>query len=83
MIRTVGKQKDGDEWIVIFDDGTPPLYVDLLTELAEEDGIVRMSFAAISADGEGSTSKADVSVRLRMKSEIAWGLCRSLHALEG
>lgn len=82
MIRTVGKIRDGDEVIVIFDDGTDAMWCDLLTEISEHDGIVRMSFASISQDGDG-VAKADVAVRLRMKTETAWGLCRSLRALEG
>lgn len=82
-MRTVGKiEGDGDEWIVIFDDGTDPVWADLVTEISEHEGIIRMSFAAISKDGEG-VEKADVSVRLRMKADTAWGLCRSLRALEG
>lgn len=84
MIRTVGKMhiEGTDQWVVVFDDGTTPFYVDLITEIADEDGIIRMSFAAISSDGEG-IPKADVVARLRMKSDVAWGLCRSLKALEG
>lgn len=84
MIRTVGKmQIEGtDEWLVIFDTGLAPLHVDLITEIAEEDGIVRMSFAAISTNGDG-IPKADVVARLRMKTDVAWGVCRSLRALEG
>lgn len=82
MTRTVGKFLDGDEVIVIFDDGTSPFFVDLVTEIAEEDGIVKMSFAAISQNGDG-IAKADVVARLRMKTDVAWGLCRSLRALEG
>lgn len=81
-MRTVGKVRDGEEVIVIFDDGTDPLWADLVTEISEHDGIVRMSFAAISTNGDG-VPKADVSVRLRMKVETAWFLCRSLKALEG
>lgn len=82
MIRTVGKIRDGDDIVVIFDDGTDPLWADLCTEISEHDGIVRMSFAAISTNGDG-VPKADVVARLRMKTETAWALCRSLHALEG
>jgi hypothetical protein len=80
-MRTVGKVRDGEDVIVIFDDGTDPLWVDIVTEISEHDGIVRMSFAAISTNGDG-VPKADVSVRLRMRTETAWFLCRSLKALE-
>lgn len=81
-MRTVGKIRDGDELIVIFDDGTDALWADIVTEISEHDGIVRMSFAAISTNGDG-VPKADVVARLRMRVETAWGLCRSLKALEG
>ena len=82
MIRTVGKVRDGDDVLIIFDDGTDPHWVDVVTEVSEQDGIVRMSFAAISQDGDG-VAKADITVRIRMKLELAWHLCRSLKALEG
>lgn len=82
MIRTVGKIKDGDEWLVIFDSGTTPIHVDLFTEIAEEGGIVRMSFAAITKDGDG-IAKADVVARIRMVESVAWSLCRALKGLEG
>jgi len=83
-MRTVGKIHDDgrDEWIVVFDDGTPAIHVDLVTELSEHEGIISMSFASVSKDGDG-IRKADVSVRLRMKADIGWSLCRSLKALEG
>jgi hypothetical protein len=82
VIRTVGKVRDGDEILIVFDDGTDPVWADIVTEISEHEGIIRMSFAAISQDGDG-IPKADVSVRLRMKTETAWSLCRSLRALEG
>lgn len=82
MIRTVGKIRDGKDVLIIFDDGTGPLWIDVVTEISEHDGIVRMSFAAISVNGDG-IPKADVVARLRMKTETAWHLCRSLKALEG
>lgn len=76
----VGKIRIGegpDDVVVHFDQGTPPLHVDLVTELDEVDGIIRISFAAITQDGDG-TKKADIVARLRMKKEIAWELCREL-----
>lgn len=82
MLRTVGKIRDGDEILVIFDPGTTPVFVDIATEIAEEDGIVRLGFAAITQNGDG-IPKADVVVRIRMKVDVAWALCRSLKALEG
>ncbi|MDX0615176.1 hypothetical protein GOD03_11845 [Sinorhizobium medicae] len=68
---------DPDDVVVLFDPGAPPLHVDIFTELDEEGGIVRISFAAITQDGDG-TKKADIVARLRMKKEIAWELCREL-----
>lgn len=82
MPRTVGKIKDGDDWLVIFDEGIKPLHVDLFTELVHDEGLVRMSFAAVSQHGDG-TKKADVVVSLRMPEGLAYGLCRALRALEG
>lgn len=76
----VGKIRIGegpDDFVVLFDPGAPPLYVDLLTELDEDEGIVRMSFAAITQDGDG-TKKADIVARLRMTKDTAWRLCREL-----
>lgn len=82
MPRTVGKiQHDGD-WVVIFDEGIAPLHVDLFTELFTEEGIVRMSFAAITQHGDG-TKKADVTVSLRMSEDTAFSLCRALKGLQG
>lgn len=81
MLRTVGKIRNGDEVLIIFDNGTPPVFVDIATEVAEEDGIVRLGFAAITQNGDG-IPKADVVVRMRMKTEVAWELCRSLKALQ-
>lgn len=82
MPRTVGKIRDGDDWLVIFDDGIKPLHVDLFTELFHDDGIVRMSFAAVTQHGDG-TKKADVVVSLRMSEDLAYSLCRALKALGG
>lgn len=81
MIRTVGKMENGGDWIVIFDDGTAPLHVDLVTEVVEEDGIIRISFAAVSKDGDG-IAKADVVARIRMIENTAWDMCRRLKGLE-
>lgn len=82
MPRTVGKTKHDDDWIVIFEEGVKPLHVDLFTELFHEEGIVRVSFAAVSQHGDG-TRKADVVVSLRMLEGLAYELCRALRALEG
>lgn len=81
MLRTVGKIRDGDQVLIIFDQGTAPVFVDLATEVAEEDGVVRLGFAAVTQNGDG-IPKADVVVRMRMKTEVAWELCRALRALQ-
>jgi len=81
----VGKIRIGsrpEDVVILFDKGEPPLHVDLFTELVEEEGVIRVSFAAITQDGEG-LRKADIVARLRMKKETAWELCRELKALEG
>lgn len=79
---TVGKMKSQDgEWVFLFDHGTPTVYADLVTEVAEKDGIVRLSFAAITQDGDG-IPKANIVARLRMPKDMAWELCRSIKALD-
>ncbi|MHC2492765.1 hypothetical protein ACVII0_006619 [Sinorhizobium meliloti] len=68
----VGKIRIGsrpEDVVILFDKGEPPLHVDLVTELAEEE------------DGEG-LRKADIVARLRMKKETAWELCRALKDLD-
>lgn len=81
---SVGKIRIGsrpEDVVVIIDNGSPPLHVDIFTEVAEEEGIFRISFAALTQDGEGQ-KKADVVARLRMKKEIAWELCRALKEMD-
>lgn len=78
---SVGKIRDDDQVYIIFDTGIAPLFVDLVTEMSERDGIVRMSFAAVTQDGDGQP-KAEVTARLRMKRETAWQLCRDLGGLQ-
>ncbi|PDT39780.1 MULTISPECIES: hypothetical protein [Sinorhizobium] len=83
-MASVGKIRLGpghDDVVVIIDNGSPPLHVDLFTELADEEGIVRISFAALTQDGEGQ-KKADVVARLRMTKELAWALCRAIKELD-
>jgi hypothetical protein len=82
-MRSVGKAKNIDgEWVFLFDNGAPALWTDLVSELKEVGGIVRMSFAAISTNGDG-VQKASVVARLRMPKDVAWALCRSLHEMQG
>lgn len=73
---------DPDDVVVIFDGGALPLHVDLVTELAEEDGTIRISFAAFTQDGDGQ-KKAEIVARLRMKEGTAFGLSRALRELRG
>jgi hypothetical protein len=82
MPRTVGKISHDGDWVVIFDDGIKPLHVDLFTELFHEEGIVRISFAAITQHGDGSR-KADVVASVRMSEDLAYSLCRALKSLQG
>lgn len=80
---TVGKMKTVDgEWMVVFDRGATTHYADLVTELSEHKGIVRMSFASISTNGDG-IPKATIVARLRIPKDLAWQLCRDLKELEG
>ncbi|WP_434733733.1 hypothetical protein NL154_05535 [Rhizobium sp. YTUHZ044] len=81
MPRTVGKIRHDADWIVIFDEGIKPLHVDLFTELFHEEGLVRISFAAVTQHGDG-TRKADVVVSLRMSEDLAFSLCRALRELQ-
>lgn len=81
---SVGKIRIGDgpdDVVVIIDHGSPPLHVDLFTELVEEEGLVRVSFAAITKDGDG-IPKAEVVARLRMRKELLWDLCRETKDLD-
>ncbi|RVI69317.1 hypothetical protein CN187_08930 [Sinorhizobium meliloti] len=59
-MASVGKVRIGsgpDDVVVIIDNGSPPLHVDLFTEIAEEEGIFRISFAALTQDGEGQKGR--------------------------
>ncbi|MCG5483641.1 MAG: hypothetical protein KK482_07955 [Sinorhizobium meliloti] len=73
---------DPDDVVVIFDSGAVPLHVDLVTEFVEEEGTLRISFAAITQDGDGQ-KKAEVVARLRMNQDTAYALCRALRKLHG
>ncbi|MDW9528098.1 hypothetical protein RWE87_05055 [Sinorhizobium meliloti] len=82
MSPVVGKSGTPSAPVFIFDEGSPAFYVDLVTELeVDEHDIVRLSFAAQSVNGDGQT-KAVVSVRIRMVSEVAKKLCRDLGKME-
>ncbi|ASP50929.1 hypothetical protein [Sinorhizobium meliloti] len=77
----VGKSGTIKEPVVIFDEGAPNPYANFITELAEENGVIRVGFATVSKDGDGQT-KAMIVVRLHLKKEIAWDLCRGLRRME-
>lgn len=80
---SVGKLGTPEVPVFIFDEGAPALYVDLITELeVDENDIVRISFGAMSKNGDGQI-KANISVRLRMPKNIAWQFRRGLRELEG
>jgi len=80
---SVGKLGTPEEPIFILDEGAPALYVDLITELeVDENDIVRISFGAMSKNGDGQI-KAMIAVRLRMPKNIAWQFRRGLRELEG
>lgn len=78
---TVGKAGTPSNPIFIFDEGAPNPYANFITELAEENGVVRVGLAALSKDGDGQR-KAMVVVRLHLKKEVAWELCRGLRRME-
>ena len=81
MVQTVGKVRHGKDAIVVFDHGAACLWTDLVTEIEEADGIVRMTFAAVHKNGDG-IHKATVAVRLRMTEDVAFSLCRELRRLQ-
>jgi hypothetical protein len=82
----VGKTGTLQEPVFIFDEGAPALYVDLITELEvevdENDIVVRISFGAMSKNGDGQI-KAMIAVRIRTPKNMAWQFCRDLRELEG
>ncbi|MDW9814957.1 hypothetical protein GOB25_07725 [Sinorhizobium meliloti] len=84
MKQTVGKArfKEGPDGVApIFDHGAPALFSDIVTEIEEVDGIIRLTFAALSRNGDG-VEKAIIAVRLRMPKEVTLQMCRNLEALE-
>jgi hypothetical protein len=83
MPLTVGKIrfKPGDDGTaVIFDLGAPTLFADLVTEMEEADGVVRVTFAALSKNGDG-LHKAIVVARVRMPKVLARQLLKALKGL--
>jgi hypothetical protein len=83
MPLTVGKirfKPGEDGWAAIFDLGAPTLFADLVTELEEADGVVRLTFAALSKNGEG-VPKAIVVARIRLPKVLARELLKGLRGL--
>lgn len=77
----VGKAGTVNEPVVIFDEGAPNPYANFITELAEEDGVVRVGLAALCKSGDGQVIAMTV-VRVHLKKEVAWELCRGLRKIE-
>jgi hypothetical protein len=80
-MTVVGKAGTAKDPIFIMDLGAPNPFANFITELAEEDGIVRVGFAALSVDGDGQR-KAMIVVRLHLPRDIAWEMCRDLRKIE-
>lgn len=80
---SVGKIKalDEDEWLFLFDRGAHTYYADLVTEVGAGKGIVRLSFAAVSVDGDG-IPKGTVVCRVRLPVDIAAKLCETIKELK-
>ena len=79
---SVGKLGTPEEPVFIFDEGAKALYVDLITELeVDENDIVRISFGAMSKNGDGQI-KAMIAVRIRMPKSIARDFCRALTKMQ-
>jgi hypothetical protein len=75
---SVGKLGTPEEPVFIFDEGAPALYVDLITELeVDENDIVRISFGAMSKNGDGQI-KAMIAVRIRMPKSVALAFGQAL-----
>ena len=77
----VGKFADAKPPVVVFDEGAPNAYANFITEMAEDNGVVRVGFAALSQDGDGQM-KAMIVVRLHLKRDVAWQMCRELRKIE-
>jgi hypothetical protein len=61
--------------------GAPNTYANFITEVAEDNGIVRVGFAALCKSGDGQTIAMTV-VRLHIKRDVAWEMCRRMRAIE-
>lgn len=77
----VGKSGTIKEPIVIFDEGAPNPYSNFITELTEDNGVVRVGFAALTKSGDGQLIAMTV-VRLHIKRDVAFAMCRELTKIE-
>ena len=77
----VGKAGTPQNPVFIFDEGALNPYANFITEVAEDGDLVRVGFAALSVDGDGQ-SKAMIVVRLHIKKDVAWEMCRALRKIE-
>lgn len=77
----VGKFADPKTPIVVFDEGAPNAYANFITEMADDGDVVRVGFAALSQDGDGQM-KAMIVIRLHLKRDVAWQMCRELRQIE-
>lgn len=80
-MATVGKSGSIKEPIFIQDLGAPNPYANYITELAEDNGVVRVGFATLTKSGDGQTVAMTV-VRLHIKRDVAWEMCRDLRRIE-
>lgn len=80
-MTVVGKMGDPNKPVFIMDLGAPNPYANFITEVAEDGDLVRVGFAALSVDGDGQR-KATVVVRLHIKKDVAWEMCRELRKIE-
>jgi hypothetical protein len=80
-MTVVGKDVSGKEPVVIMDLGAPNTYANFITEVAEDNGIVRVGFAALCKSGDGQTIAMTV-VRLHIKRDVAWEMCRRMRSIE-
>jgi len=77
----VGKSGTDKEPVVIFDEGCQNPYANFITELAEDNGVVRVGLATLTKSGDGQLIAMTV-VRLHIKRDVAWSLCRELTKIE-
>lgn len=77
----VGKAGTAKDPIFIQDLGCPNPYANFITELAEDNGVVRVGFATLTKSGDGQLIAMTV-VRLHLKRDVAFAMCRELTKIE-